>query len=230
MKRKLNIYNGITGIGEYDAWSYCADTDMWYEDANEVLPQPRNKSEQVADLHCEIKVDWFTSCEDTWENASYEQELQDYAHYLLGEDNACDCVCAVVLFRSPQQAQVVCLSQYGIWELADFADKVKSQPFATQYCEQWNRYKLIAWTDNQPFTRFVIHDYNEETMTFKTLLDITVNREQLVSKLGKAVQIWKDAVYRAITEQGQILGKTKISKNRDNAVAHFFPDLVADSK
>ena len=230
MKRKLDVYNGITGIGEYDDWSYCADNDMWYEDAKEVLPQPNNESEQVGDLHCEIKVDWFTGYEDKWENASYEEELKDYAKYLLGEDNACDCVSAVVLFSSLKQAQVVCLSQYGIWELETFASKVKSQSFATQYCEQWNRYKFVAWTDNHNLTRFVIHDYKEETMTFKTLLDITVTREQLVSKLEKVVQIWKDTVYKAIKEQEHTLGKSKISKDIDEAITHFFPDLFTSSK
>lgn len=35
MKRELNVYNFISGIGEYDDWSYCADEAMWYEDKQE---------------------------------------------------------------------------------------------------------------------------------------------------------------------------------------------------
>lgn len=229
MKRELNVYNFISGIGEYDEWSYCADDAMWYEDKKEVLPLPKNKSEIVKDLTCKIKVDSFITCGEGWNNAEQEKDLETYARYLLGTNNADDCVSSVVCLRTAQQECSFCFSQYGIWGLEEFADKVKNQPFATQYIEQWSRCKLIAWSGPHGSTRLVIHFYNEDDVYPATQLDITVDREELVSKLKAVVEIWKDTVRNEILKQMKILSKHTIHPDLDFAITHFFPKLVKNS-
>lgn len=144
-------------------------------------------------------------------------------------NNADDCVSSVVCLRTAQQECSFCFSQYGIWGLEEFADKVKNQPFATQYIEQWSSCKLIAWSGPHGCTRLVIHFYNEDDVYPATQLDITVDREELVSKLKAVVEIWKDTVRNEILKQMKILSKHTIHPDLDFAITHFFPKLVKNS-
>ena len=55
MQKELRTYETISGLSDFDEFSYCEKDQMWYEDAKEVLPQPDEESEIVSDLICEIK-------------------------------------------------------------------------------------------------------------------------------------------------------------------------------
>lgn len=220
MKKKLSDYSDISGISKYDFWSYCADNDMWYEDEKEILPIPLAKSEIVKDLTCEIKIDHYLYREQNWEEASPENELEEYVQYLTGKENGADSFSSVILLRTPKQDLHICISPEGMWFLNCFLTQLETQNFSAEYIEQWFDLKFIAWTDKNNNARLVVHSYMDGYKFLQTIFDITINRDILISKLKNIIDIWKRKVYTTIK---------KIAKpsnlRYDYALDKFFPQL-----
>ena len=206
MKRQLNTYNDIIGLSEYDDWSYCADNDMWYEDAKEILPLPQNRSEKVDDFSCTISFEHEVYKNDEiGEDIDNQDEknLENFAKWVVGENNDWDCVDIAIFLKTKRQSIALYFSQEGIWGINSFLDKLTKAPFATEYIEQWHPSKFIAWTDKDKNTRFVIHSYQDQYRFLETILDITVKQEVLISKLQDIVSTWKQKVYAEIKNQPQ---------------------------
>ena len=226
MKKKLNNYSHIVGIGEYDDWSYCADTDMWYEDDKEILPLPSTQSELTANLYCEIKPDYDIYCGDAWDTASPCKELEQFIGYLFDNCICCsyDCLTNAVLLRTARQETALCLNEYGIWDLEQFLNKIKKHPFSAQYIEQGTGCKLFAWTANNK-TRFAIYSYNRAYKYLEIIFDITADTDLLIKQLTAIVDKWKEILYKAIKEYQKLSAEMLAVPPKDNAIAHFFPDL-----
>ena len=121
-------------------------------------------------------------------------------------------------------------NQYSMWDLAEFIQKLKNSPFATQYIEEVWSIKLIAWTDNRNRTRFVVHSYDDGFYYGETLFDITIDREILIQKLSALLEEWKTSVYQAILEKEKVLGKKFLNPSCDKAIEYFFPNLFTGKR
>ena len=224
MKKELDRYDMIVGLGEYDEWSYCSQDEMWYEDLNEILPEPLTSPDVVSDFACKIKVDYFNYPESTWEEAHENNRIVDYVNALIDGDLCDDVVSSVILFKSEKfNVNTVC-NQYGIWDIDDFAEKVKNKEFATQYVEQYGSIKLFAWDKGNGQVRFTIQSYNHEFNYLKILFDIIIDKDKLISKLENIVKIWKETILNTIKKQELILKKPCTNPYHDNAINHFFPE------
>lgn len=240
MKKELEHYSDILGLSDYDEWSYCTGDGMWYEDAKEVLPKPGILSEHVKELSCELKVGYsvfYNEGEQIIENDEDEGDgnpLEQYSKYLLGMDDYYNDLSSVVTFNTPGdvfslnffgQEYSIGLAQHSMWYLEEFIEKLRTQPFATQYIEEWGHIKLIAWTNKKNVTRFVIYSYDEYSYMQK-MFDITIARNLLISKLTSIIEEWKKIVRKAIVKLQESSGKKIAGPHRDNAMTHFFPDLI----
>lgn len=207
---------------------------MWYEDAKEVLPQPENASEILSDLICEIKVSHNVSIwneVEDWDKLEEEnEELVQFAQFVIGENWAWDCTNNAFLLQTPKQAFVTGFNEYGLWGIESFIKKLKEQVYATEYFEDGGALKFIAWTCENNQTRFVIHSYHKEYHYLETLFDITIDRDILISKLENILKIWHETVYKAIKEQEKILNKKAENPNYEASVNHFFPEFRAPVK
>lgn len=233
MKRQLNTYNDIIGLSEYDDWSYCADNDMWYEDAKEILPLPQNRSEKVDDFSCTISFEHEVYKNDEiGEDIDNQDEknLENFAKWVVGENNDWDCVDIAIFLKTKRQSIALYFSQEGIWGINSFLDKLTKAPFATEYIEQWHPSKFIAWTDKDKNTRFVIHSYQDQYRFLETILDITVKQEVLISKLQDIVSTWKQKVYAEIKKQKDLLRGKNLTPNQDYVIRYFFPEIFSDSQ
>lgn len=245
MKPKLNTYyDNMFGAGEETDWSFCADTDMWYEDAAEVLPKPKCSSEKVKDFSAELLIGRELFLDDTrafkieadW--LAKESPLADFAKYLLGLDDFYNSISSVILLKTPGNKWLLDFgqevyfefNQYSMWDLAEFIQKLKNSPFATQYIEEVWSIKLIAWTDNRNRTRFVVHSYDDGFYYGETLFDITIDREILIQKLSALLEEWKTSVYQAILEKEKALGKKVLNPSCDKAIEYFFPNLFTGKR
>ncbi len=233
MKRQLNTYNDIIGLSEYDDWSYCADNDMWYEDAKEILPLPQNRSEKVDDFSYTISFEHEVYKNDEiGEDIDNQDEknLENFAKWVVGENNDWDCVDIAIFLKTKRQSIALYFSQEGIWGINSFLDKLTKAPFATEYIEQWHPSKFIAWTDKDKNTRFVIHSYQDQYRFLETILDITVKQEVLISKLQDIVSTWKQKVYAEIKKQKDLLRGKNLTPNQDYVIRYFFPEIFSDSQ
>lgn len=233
MKRQLNTYHDIIGLSEYDDWSYCADNDMWYEDAKEILPLPQNRSEKVDDFSCTISFEHEVYKNDEiGEDIDNQDEknLENFAKWVVGENNDWDCVDIAIFLKTKRQSIALYFSQEGIWGIHSFLDKLTKAPFATEYIEQWHPSKFIAWTDKDKNTRFVIHSYQDQYRFLETILDITVKQEVLISKLQDIVSTWKQKVYAEIKKQKDLLRGKNLTPNQDYVIRYFFPEIFSDSQ
>lgn len=240
MKKELEHYSEILGLSDYDEWSYCAKDGMWYEDSKEVLPMPGILPEHVTALSCQLKVGYsvFTSDGEQFldndENDGDGNPLEEFAKYLLKLDDYSNCISSVVMFSTPGniisphffgQKYFVGFGQYSMWYLEEFIEKLKTQSYATQYIEDWDHIKLIAWTNKKNRTRFVIYSYDEYSYLQK-MFDISIDRDLLVHQLNAVLDEWKKIVRDAIIKLIGITGKKIAGPHRDNAITHFFPDLI----
>lgn len=100
MKKELDRYDMLVGLGEYDEWSYCEQDKMWYEDKKEVLPQPPASPDIVTNFKCEIKIDYSNFPESTWEEAEKDNDIESFVQYLIDGDICDDAVRSVILFQS----------------------------------------------------------------------------------------------------------------------------------
>jgi len=229
MQKELRTYNHIIGLSDYDEFSYCEQDKMWYEDVKETLPQPENESEVVNDLICEIKVNhdayiWYDF--EDWDKLEDEQDgLENFAKFVIGDNNGWDCSDNAFLLKTPKQAFVTGFNEYGLWGIEKFIKKLKEQSYATEYLENGGALKFIAWTDENNQTRFVIHLYHNEYNYLKTIFDITIDRNMLISKLENVLKVWHETVYNAIKEQERILNKKAENPNCEYFVNHFFPEF-----
>lgn len=229
MQKELRTYDTTIGLSDYDEFSYCEKDKMWYEDKKEILPQPENESEVVNDLICEIKVNHDASIWDEfedWDKLEEEQDgLENFAKYVIGDDSSWDCTDNTFMLKTPKQAFITGFNDYGLWGIENFIKKLKEQTYATEYLEDGGALKFIAWTDENNHTRFVIHSYNDGYNYLKTLFDITVDRNILISKLENILKIWHETVYNAIKEQERILNKKAENPHCESSVNHFFPEF-----
>lgn len=233
MKRQLNTYNDIIGLSEYDDWSYCADNGMWYEDAKEILPLPQNRSEKVDDFSCTISFEHEVYKNDEIGediDKQDEKNLENFAKWVVGEDNGWDCVDIAIFLKTKRQSIALYFSQDGVWGINSFLDKLTKAPFATEYIEQWHPSKFIAWTDKDKNTRFVIHSYQDQYRFLETILDITVKQEVLISKLQDIVSTWKQTVYAEIKKQKALSKEKKLVPNQDSVIRYFFPEIFSDNQ
>lgn len=229
LKKELRTYEIIIGLSDFDEWSYCEKDQMWYEDAKEVLPQPENKSELISDLICEIKVNHdasFWDEVDDWNKLEEEKDgLVLFAEFLFGDNTGWDCTENAFLLKTQKQAFITGFNDCGLLSLESFIEKLKNQSYATEYFEYGGAIKFIAWTNENNQTRFVIHSYNTDYNYLKTIFDITVDRNTLVTKLENVLKIWHDAVYNAVKAQERISGKKATNPNMEYSVNHFFPEF-----
>lgn len=226
MKKELNSYDIIKGLTDFDEWSYCNENQMWYEDLKEILPQPTKPSEIVSDFICKIKVNHDGDFCDNWEDLEEDKGgLEDFARYVIGEKNGSDCTFNAVLLRTEQQSTIITFNDYGFLELESFINKIKTQFFATEYMEDANAKKFIAWTDNNNQTRLVIHSCRQDDRYLETLIDLTINKFILIEKLENIINIWKKTVYKTIKEQENLLKKKANNPNCEASVNHFFPEF-----
>ena len=229
MKKELRTYETIIGLSDFDEWSYCEKDQMWYEDAKEVLPQPENESEIIFDLVCEIKVNHDAGLyneADDWDKLEEEKEgLILFAKFIFGDNMGWDCTDNAFLLKTQNQAFITEFNDYGLWSLESFIGKLKNQSYATEYSEYGGAIKFIAWTNENNQTRFVIHSYNVNYNYLKTIFDITVDRNTLVTKLENILKIWHDTVYDAVKKQEYISGQKATNPNMEASVNHFFPEF-----
>lgn len=240
MKKKLEHYSEIIGLSDYDEWSYCAQDDMWYEDAKEPLPKPDDFSEYVRDLSCELKVGYSALDRDDSqiiENDEVDGDgkpLEEFPKHLLGMNDYYVSISSVILLKTPRnilnlfifnQKYALNFDEYSMWYFETFIEKLKTKSYATQYIEDYGYIKLIAWTNKRNRTRFAIYSYADES--YSKIFDITINRDLLVNKFSTALQEWKETVYKAIKEQEKILNKKVVNPPLNTAIKHFFPDLFS---
>jgi hypothetical protein len=110
-----------------------------------------------------IKVNHDGDFCDNWEDLEEDKGgLEDFARYVIGEKNGSDCTFNAVLLRTEQQSTIITFNDYGFMELESFINKIKTQFFATEYMEDANAKKFIAWTDNNNQTRLVIHSCRQD--------------------------------------------------------------------
>ena len=120
MKKKLSVYYDVSGQGEYDNWSYCADNDMWYEDKKEVLPIPKAQTEFIKDLTCQIKVDYILYIDQDWSKIEHNNHLEQYAEFISRKNNGTNAITSAILLKTPKQECPICISQEGLWYLNCF--------------------------------------------------------------------------------------------------------------
>lgn len=241
MKKTLKEYHSsYFGPGEETKWSYSNDTGMWYEDDKEVLPQPEKRSEYVTDFSCELKINYYVNIngneqtlEDEYEWDGDEQPLEAFARYLIGENDYNDTISSAVIFKTPSrkhllnlgQKHMLGLDEYSVWSFEDFINKLKAKDFAAQYIGDYADCKLISWKQKRNRTRFIVQSYNEDFCYKQIMFDITTDTDLLIKKLTAVIDKWKETVYKAIKEQQKLSGKPLAVPPKNNAVAHFFPDL-----
>ena len=86
MKKEIDHhYDNCFGPGDEDEWSYSADTDMWYEDATEVLPMPSYSSQHVKDLSCELKIGYFVNYDGEEQVIENEEETDGDGNRYYGD-------------------------------------------------------------------------------------------------------------------------------------------------
>ena len=223
MKKELNSYDIIKGLTDFDEWSYCEEDQMWYEDLKETLPQPKRSSEITSDFICDIKVNHDGDFCDNWDTLKEDEGgLENFAHFVLGEENGWDCTFNAVLFKTPKQSTIVTFNDVGFIELEEFISKLKTQNFATEYFEDAHSRKFIAWTDENNQTRLIIYSYRTDIDYLVPLIDITVDRKLLIEKLENTIKIWQKAVYNVIKEQEKILNKKAKKPHYMYYINHFF--------
>lgn len=241
MKKELErYYTNCFGYGDEDEWTYSHATDMWYEDAKEVAPQPTTSSEKVKDFYCELKIGYSVHYDEDKQQVLENDELDgdgkplgEFTKHLMGlNDYYVDLSTTIVLktsnvkfIRNFGQEYFLQLDVPAMWELEKFIEKLKTQSYATQYMAEYWQNKLLAWTDKKNKTRFVIQSYNDEYFNKCIMFDITIDRDVLVKKLTSVLENWKKTVYDSIKEQEKILGKKLVNPPLCETIAHFFPDL-----
>ena len=97
MKKELDSYDMILGLGEYDDWSYCAQDGMWYED--------------------KVDYDYYMDerFEASWDELEKDNGLEEYIRYLIKENISEDVVLSPILFKSENYQLIIPLYQGGIW-------------------------------------------------------------------------------------------------------------------
>lgn len=225
MKKELDRYDMLVGLGEYDEWSYCANDEMWYEDEKEILPMPQTAPDKTSFLDCEIKIDYVNDPEADWEEADYDNEIENYIKYLIDGNLCDDAICSVILFKSEKYEYNCTINQYSMMEIEDFIHKLKTKEFATQYMEDYNATKLLGWNIENNQVRFAIQSYHHEYNYLKILFDIVIDKNLLIAQLEKIINIWKETIYFKIKEQEKILKKPCTNPYQDSAINHFFPEF-----
>ena len=227
MKKELEIYDTMLGL--YWDWSYCHNDKMWYEDAKEVMPLPLTESEKVSDFELTIYIDYTAYGKYDDFELQPENELNDYAQYIMGVDNSVNCVGNIALFRTQNQTVFGVWGEYGIWDFEDFINKLKEKNYATQYIEEYNALKLTAWTLDNNETRFIVQSYCDDD-NYKIFFDITVDKNLLIEKSEKIVTEFKTAIYDAIIEQEKLLNRKCTNQDNSNAIKHFFPEFSENNE
>ncbi|HJD19681.1 MAG TPA: hypothetical protein IAB21_04410 [Candidatus Avelusimicrobium excrementipullorum] len=222
MKKELeHYYSSYFGAGDEDKWTYSPVTDMWYEDGKEIPPPPSVSAKESKSLSCDFKIANYLFCDEYEQSLENEQDsygedtVAAFAKYLIGADDFFNTLSSVLVLEATgkkwlfttKQEYALGVDEYSMWSLEEFIEKLKTQPYATGYLEEYWQNKLLAWTDQENKTRFVIQTYNDELFNRCTMFDIKVDRDLLITTLSKPLEKWKKIVYRAIKAQEKILGK-----------------------
>lgn len=231
MKKELDSYDMILGLGEYDDWSYCAQDGMWYEDKVEVVPEPLTPADYVSDFRCEIKVDYDYYMDErfeaSWDELEKDNGLEEYIRYLIKENISEDVVLSPILFKSENYQLIIPLNQWGIWYLEDFIEQLKVENYATKYIEQYAAMKFLVWKQENNQVRFVIQSNNDYYHYLKVLFDIVIDRDKLIFKLENIINTWKDIIDGEIKRQEKLLKRLCTNPNCDYVINHFFPEIRA---
>ena len=224
MKKELDRYDMLVGLGEYDEWSYCEQDKMWYEDKKEVLPQPPASPDIVTNFKCEIKIDYSNFPESTWEEAEKDNDIESFVQYLIDGDICDDAVRSVILFQSEKYQCNFTFNQDGMAELDKFIQKLNKKEYAAQYIEDHNAIKLLGWKLENNQVRFAVQSYHHEFEYLKIIFDIIIDKDTLISKLKNIINTWKETIYAEIKKQEKILNKPCTNPHQDRAINYFFPE------
>ena len=239
MKKELeHYYSSYFGPGDEDKWTYSPVTDMWYEDDKEIPPLPAESGKEPKSFSCDFKIACSLFCDEygqTVENEqdNYKEDVAAFAKYLIGENDFFSTLSSVLVLKTTrkkwwfkvQEEYALGVDEYAMWSLEKFIEELKTQSYASAYLQEYWQNKLLAWTDNKNQTRFVIQTYNDELFNRCTMFDVKVDRDWLISTLSKPLEEWKKITYQTIKEQEKLLGKKVQNPPRNEAIAHFFPDL-----
>lgn len=187
---KINIKDYQEHSTPYD-YSYSPDTDSWYKDEEIIMPEP--KFEPTVIDNFVIKDILGFNYNSKREN---EKEFQNFIAYNFGVENGED-VCAFSITNIPlfpcdsKNNSTVAIEIYYFDTLLKFAENIEKGKDTSAYIESYSMIKFFAWQKEDNKVRFVVQRYFLDNDDYKTdfvfILDILVDKSQLVAELKRAV-------------------------------------------
>lgn len=210
-------------FNEFYCWSYCPDTQLWYEDAKEYLPEPLQNIEKENSIFCEAILGIFSEPD---KHTHDYKEIFGYLNYL--ENKSSEDIVDIQLHLCSKNYEIFWnFNEKFIYDLIKFIENINKREFSTCYNYEYDPIKLFVWKKDNGHVRFSIYSYkvNDENY-LKLIFDVLLEKEILISKLNNVVLTFKENMHKAIKEYEKTIKQEFKIKTDDFYAKYFFPEYI----